>query len=109
MRPQVQLVTLETIDDMRVLLKLARFIPSDESRFEDDLLDDPRNRERGNVSVVCLRSAFCWNGPVLGGPEGRVCHQDHGLVGGGAVASHRYNLLRHLINVNLKLEEKMLL
>ena len=107
MRPHVQHVALEPIDRILMLLKLARLIPSDESRFENDLLDDTWYSQRWDMGIVCMRLALSGYGPLLWVPEGSVGHQDHRLVGGGTVTGHGYYLLCHLINIDLGEKEKM--
>ena len=99
--PHVQHVTLKPVDDVGILLKLARIIPSDESCLEHDLLDDSGNGEGRDVGVVSVRLALCGYGPVLRVLEGGVGHQDHGLVRGGTVSGNGNYLLGHLIDVNL--------
>ena len=101
-RPHVQHVTLQPVDDASILLKLARFIPFDESSLEHDLLHNPGHSEGRDVGVVGVGLALCGNGPVLRVVEGSVSHQDHRLVGGGAVTGHGNYLLSHLVDVNLK-------
>lgn len=103
-RPHVQYVTLKSIDDVGMLLKLAWVIPSDESGLEHNLLDNPRYSEGWDVSVIGVWVWLFGYGPLLWIPERSVSHEDHGLMGGGAVAGHSNDLLRHLININLEKE-----
>ena len=100
-RPHVQHMALQTVDHTGMPRKFSWLILSDESRFENDFLDDAGNGQRGYVGVVGAGLALGGNGPLLGMPEGRVGHEDHRLVGGGTVAGHGYDLLRHLVNVDL--------
>ena len=100
-RPHVQHVALQAVDHIGMPRKLSRLILSDESRFENDLFDNARYGERGYVGVVGAGLALGGNGPLLGMPEGRMSHEDHRLVGGGTVTGHGYNLLCHLVNVDL--------
>ena len=105
MRPHVQYVTLKSVDDVGMLLKLTRIIPSDESGFEHYLLDDTRYSKGWDVGVVCVWVGLFGYGPLLWVPECSMGHENHGLVGGGTVTGHSNYLLRHLININLEKKE----
>lgn len=52
--PNVQHMTLKSVDDIGMPLKLARIIPSDESGLEHNLLDDSRYSEGWDVGIVCV-------------------------------------------------------
>lgn len=80
-RPHVQHVALQAVDHTGMPSKLSRLILSDESCFENDLLDDAGNCQRGYVGVVGAGLALRGDGPLLRMPEGRVGHEDHRLVG----------------------------
>ena len=70
--------------------------------FHDNLHDDPRHCEGRDVGVVGVRVVCGGDGPVFGLVEGSVCHEDVGLVGGGAVSGDRHYLFSHLVHIDLE-------
>ena len=64
-RPHVQHVALQTVDHTGMPRKLSWLILSDESRFENDFLDDAGYGQRGHVGVVGAGLALGGDGPLL--------------------------------------------
>ena len=65
-------------------------------------LDPSLYTERRDVVVPGVGPVFSGCGPIGRRVEGGVSHEDIGAVGGGTVTSHRHNLLRYLVNVDLQ-------